>query len=178
MNTLQGLRSVLDSPAEEAQPAKGVNGRSAAWVALGTPACRVGALEGLCFLSNSSLADGCRVISAGRPILGCETLAGRAQSLAGAWADLHFGFAATRLAAAAAAGPNSTGPRRFGPGEGVEGAAWLPTRASADLDPTDLDPTDLDLTDLDPPCLTPQPCRGHPANSTFLALEVAVPGHG
>jgi len=52
---------------------------------------RIPGFDGLCALSNTSIADGCTLISVGRPISGYESLEWRAQMMLGEWINVFDG---------------------------------------------------------------------------------------
>jgi hypothetical protein len=55
------------------------------------PGSRIPGFDELCALSNTSIADGCTLMSVGKPIGGYESLAWRARNMQGEWLDIFKG---------------------------------------------------------------------------------------
>jgi len=78
----------LPAPANDASKPRGPDGT--ALFAL-TPGRRIPGFDGLCALCNMSIAEGCTLISTGKPVHGYESLPWRARHMRGEWADLAEG---------------------------------------------------------------------------------------
>jgi hypothetical protein len=91
---------------------------------ISTPLRRIPGFDDLCALSNTSIADGCTLISTGKPITGAESVAWRSRYMGGEWAHILAGARRQREDA----------------------------------------------------CNTPLNCAL--GNSTYIAVDVGVPGHG